>query len=121
MKASLALSMATSWKLAEKYKDRDDIIIAKMDATANEIEEVQVEGFPTIAFIKKETNEIIDYTGKRDLESFDKFLTTGEQEEDTTDDDSDDYPDEDYPDEDYPDDATFYWAFGKNSFIIQQF
>jgi len=32
-----------------------------------------------------------------------------------------DYDKEDYPDEDSIMDATFYWAFGKNSFIIQQF
>ena len=32
-----------------------------------------------------------------------------------------DYDKEDYPDEDSLMDATFYWAFGKNSFIIQQF
>ena len=34
-----------------------------MDATANEIEEVQVEGFPTLKLFKKETNEIVDYRG----------------------------------------------------------
>ena len=32
-----------------------------------------------------------------------------------------DYDKEDYPDEDSIMDATMYWAFGKNSFIIQQF
>ena len=50
-------------ELAEHFKDSSDVIIAKMDATANEIEEVQVEGFPTLKLFKKETNEIVDYRG----------------------------------------------------------
>ena len=32
-----------------------------------------------------------------------------------------DYNKEDYPDEESIMDNTFYWAFGKDSFIIQQF
>merc|ERR1712209_291410 len=61
-------------KLGEKYKDHESIVIAKMDSTANELEEVKVQGFPTINLFKKGTNEIVDYNGDRTLEGFSKFL-----------------------------------------------
>merc|ERR1711962_38191 len=61
-------------ELGEKFKDSADIVIAKMDATANEVEEVKVEGFPTIKLFKKGDNKIIDYNGKRTLEGMAAFL-----------------------------------------------
>merc|ERR1712128_41518 len=61
-------------KLGEKYADHPTIVIAKMDSTGNELEEVKVSGFPTIKLFKKETNEIIDYNGERTEEGFVKFL-----------------------------------------------
>merc|ERR1712142_1095028 len=67
--------LAPIWdKLGEKYKDHESIVIAKMDSTANELEEVKVQGFPTIKLFKKETNEIVDYNGDRTEEGFSKFL-----------------------------------------------
>jgi len=64
-------------ELGEKFKDSEDIVIAKMDSTANEIEEVKVEGFPTIKLFKKGDNSIIDYNGKRTLEGMAAFLESG--------------------------------------------
>merc|ERR1711902_35358 len=61
-------------KLGEKYKDHESIVIAKMDSTANELEEVKVQLFPSINLFKKGTNEIVDYNGDRTLEGFSKFL-----------------------------------------------
>merc|ERR1712154_7271 len=61
-------------ELGEKYKDHETIVIAKMDSTANELEEVKVQGFPTIKLFKKGTNEIVDYNGDRTEEGFSKFL-----------------------------------------------
>merc|ERR1712117_514803 len=67
--------LAPIWdKLGEKYKDHESIVIAKMDSTANELEEVKVQGFPTIKLFKKGTNEVVDYNGDRTLEGFSKFL-----------------------------------------------
>jgi len=67
--------LAPIWdKLGEKYKDHESIVIAKMDSTANELEEVKVQGFPTIKLFKKGTNEIVDYNGDRTVEGFSKFL-----------------------------------------------
>jgi len=61
-------------ELGEKYKDHETIVIAKMDSTANELEEVKVQGFPTIKLFKKGTNEIVDYNGDRTVDGFSKFL-----------------------------------------------
>ncbi|KAH9365426.1 hypothetical protein HPB48_003216 [Haemaphysalis longicornis] len=63
-------------ELAEKYKDRDDILIVKMDSTANELEHTKIGSFPTIKLYKKETNEAVDYNGERTLEGLSKFLDT---------------------------------------------
>lgn len=43
--------MASAWEaLAEKYRDREDIVIAELDATANELEAFSVHGYPTLKF-----------------------------------------------------------------------
>jgi len=64
-------------KLGEKYKDDESILIGKMDSTVNELEDIKVQGFPTIKLIQKETNKIIDYNGERTLDGFVKFLESG--------------------------------------------
>jgi len=64
-------------KLGEKYKDHESIVIAKMDSTANEVEQVKVQGFPTIKLFKKGDNKIVDYSGERTLEGMSKFLESG--------------------------------------------
>lgn len=64
-------------ELAEKFKDNEEIVVAKMDSTANEIEKVKVQSFPTLKYFPKDSEEIIDYTGGRKLEDFVKFLESG--------------------------------------------
>lgn len=67
--------LAPTWdKLGEKYADHENIIIAKMDSTANEIEDVKIQSFPTIKFFPAGSNKIVDYSGDRTLEGFTKFL-----------------------------------------------
>uniref|UniRef100_A0A914S838 Protein disulfide isomerase n=1 Tax=Parascaris equorum TaxID=6256 RepID=A0A914S838_PAREQ len=51
-----------------------------MDATANEVEDVKIQSFPTIKFFPANSNKIVDYTGERTLEGFTKFLESGGKE-----------------------------------------
>uniref|UniRef100_A0A3B4Z551 protein disulfide-isomerase n=1 Tax=Seriola lalandi dorsalis TaxID=1841481 RepID=A0A3B4Z551_SERLL len=89
-------------QLGEKYADHDDIIIAKMDATANEVESLDIRGFPTLKYFPT----VVDYTGKRDLETMSKFLDDGgvlpKEESDEEEDDEDE--DEEDEEEDKEDD-----------------
>lgn len=64
-------------QLGEKYKDNDKLIIAKMDATANELEDVKITSFPTLTLYKKETNKAVEYNGERTLEGLSKFIESG--------------------------------------------
>merc|ERR1719447_98805 len=56
--------------LGEQEKLTDLVVLAKMDGTANEsaVESIQVEGFPTIFFVKAGQKEPIEYDGGRKAE-----------------------------------------------------
>merc|ERR1712024_106620 len=70
--------LAPTWdKLGEKFEDNADIVIAKMDSTGNELEDIKIQGFPTIKLFKKGDNKIVNYNGERTLEAMTKFLETG--------------------------------------------
>jgi protein disulfide-isomerase A1 len=64
-------------ELAEKFKDNSEIVIAKMDSTANEVAEVKVQSFPTLKFFPKGGGEVVDYSGERTLEALSKFVASG--------------------------------------------
>ncbi|KAI6202382.1 Protein disulfide-isomerase [Aphelenchoides besseyi] len=71
-------SLQPIWdKLGEKYKDHENIVIAKMDSTANELADVKIQSFPTIKFFPAGSNKVVDYTGERTLDGFTKFLESG--------------------------------------------
>jgi len=61
-------------KLGEHYQDNESVIIAKMDATANEVPEPEVRGFPTIYFFPADNKEGVKYENERDLESFIEYI-----------------------------------------------
>lgn len=59
--------------LGNTFKDIDSVVIAKIDATANELESPNVEGFPTLYFYKAGASEPVKYEGgrsARDLEDY---------------------------------------------------
>ncbi|XP_059608603.1 protein disulfide-isomerase [Phlebotomus argentipes] len=64
-------------QLGEKFKDNDKVVIAKMDATANELEHTKISSFPTLKFYKKGDNAVVDYNGERTLEALAKFVESG--------------------------------------------
>jgi len=61
-------------ELGEAYKADDNVIIAKMDATANGLPKgVNVQGFPTIIFFDAD-GKTVTYEGERELASFKSFI-----------------------------------------------
>ncbi|KAJ2005782.1 protein disulfide-isomerase precursor [Coemansia sp. RSA 2322] len=104
-------------KLGGILKQNKNLVIAKMDAIANDIPSaepaLQVGGFPTIVLVRGEDNTIVEYNGNRSLESliefieenaansitYDKDLLKDKEDEDEEEDDNDD---EDAKDEDKP-------------------
>jgi len=68
--------LAPIWdNLAAAYAEVKDLVIAKIDATANEVEGLEIRGYPTLKFYPKFNKTGVDYEGERDLESFKKFLS----------------------------------------------
>jgi len=61
--------------LATRLKENKNLVIAKMDATANEVESVMIEGFPTIKFYPSNNKgSPIDYEGERSESGFVEFI-----------------------------------------------
>uniref|UniRef100_A0A914V9R8 Protein disulfide-isomerase n=1 Tax=Plectus sambesii TaxID=2011161 RepID=A0A914V9R8_9BILA len=62
-------------ELGDKLED-EDVIIAKMDATANDVPpKFEVKGFPTIFWVPKDKkNSPVAYQGAREVDDFVKFI-----------------------------------------------
>jgi len=63
-------------ELAKKLQDESDIVIAKMDATANDVPSLyDVKGFPTLYFVPKNSKKSpLRYNGGRETDDFIKYL-----------------------------------------------
>ncbi|NXN26991.1 PDIA2 isomerase, partial [Nycticryphes semicollaris] len=72
-------AMAAAWEeLGERYKDHEDIVIAELDATANELENITIQGFPTLHYFPAGPDKkMVEYKSTRDVETFSKFLENG--------------------------------------------
>ncbi|EFA00647.1 protein disulfide-isomerase [Tribolium castaneum] len=84
-------------KVGEHFKDDKSVVVAKIDATANELEHTKITSFPTLKFYPKGGNNVIEYNGPRTFEGLVKFIESGgvdgagvdePVEEETEDDDS---------------------------------
>ncbi|XP_069840384.1 protein disulfide-isomerase A2 [Dendropsophus ebraccatus] len=65
-------------ELGEKYKDHENVIIAKIDGTANEIDGMRVRGYPNLRFFPAGPGrKMIEYTKNRTVELFSKFIDSG--------------------------------------------
>ena len=68
-------SLAPIWEeLAKDVEGMDDLIIAKMDSTENEVTGVEVQGFPTLIFYPKDNKTGVKFEGDRDLSAFKTYL-----------------------------------------------
>lgn len=72
--------LAPVWDdLGELYKKHSDkVVIAKMDATANDVPPsggFAVNSFPTLKFKKAGSKEFVDYEGERTLDGFVEFIS----------------------------------------------
>jgi len=68
-------SLEPEWnKLGKEFARDESVLIGKMDATANEVEEVDVSGFPTIYFWKAGAKEGVKYNGGRTSEEMVKYV-----------------------------------------------
>lgn len=60
--------------VGEHFKNNENIVIAKCDATANEVERVPVTGFPTLKFFPANSADFIDYDGARTKEGIIEWI-----------------------------------------------
>uniref|UniRef100_A0A915KVD5 protein disulfide-isomerase n=1 Tax=Romanomermis culicivorax TaxID=13658 RepID=A0A915KVD5_ROMCU len=67
-------------QLGKEYKNSEKYTIAKMDATANELEDIKIQSFPTLKLFVANSNKIIDFAGERTLEGMKKFLESDGKE-----------------------------------------
>ncbi len=72
--------LAPIWdELGDKFADNDNVVIAKMDSTANEIDVdgVAVKGFPTLFFFKGDDKaHPVAYSGARELDDLEEYIKT---------------------------------------------
>jgi len=69
-------ALAPTWdELAKDTADIEDLVIAKFDATANEVAGLNIRGYPTLKFYPKGNKDGVDYSGDRQLGDFQKWLS----------------------------------------------
>ena len=70
------IDLAPMWyELAMEVMDIDDLVIAIFDATANEVEGLSIEEYPTFMFYPKDDKSGQKYEGDHDSAAFRKYLS----------------------------------------------
>jgi len=68
-------ALTPKWEeLGEHVKDIKDLVIAKMDSTVNEVEGVEIKGYPTLKWYPKGNKKGEDYNDGREVKDFKEFL-----------------------------------------------
>jgi len=68
-------ALAPTWdELAVAVKDIPDLVIAKFDATLNEVAGLEIRGYPTLKFYPKDNKAGVDYNAGRELGDFKTWL-----------------------------------------------
>jgi protein disulfide-isomerase A1 len=68
--------LAPTWEqLAAEFKDVPGLVIAKFDATANEVDGLEIRGYPTLKFYPRGNKQNpVDYDGGREFDDFKKWI-----------------------------------------------
>ena len=68
--------LAPIWEqLANDLKDVPNLVIAKFDATTNEVDGLEIRGYPSLKFYPRGSKESpVEYNGGRELEDFKVWL-----------------------------------------------
>lgn len=71
-------------ELGKRFKGSDNVIIAKMDATKNDVPDpaVKITGYPTLMFFDGEGGSPEEYEGQRSLEALADYINKNAPEED---------------------------------------
>ena len=69
-------ALAPHWdQIGDDVNDIPDLIIAKFDATENEVSGLEVRGYPTLKWFPKGNKEGIDYDGEREFDGIKKWIS----------------------------------------------
>lgn len=73
--------LAPIWEqLAQEFKDVPGLVIGKFDSTTNEVDGLEVKGYPTLKFYPRGNKaNPVDYDGGREFEDFKKWILENSQ------------------------------------------
>ncbi|ESN93312.1 hypothetical protein HELRODRAFT_194128 [Helobdella robusta] len=61
-------------ELGERYAQNPKVLVAKMDSTTNELENMDIKNFPSVKLFIRGTKDVVDYSGERSLMAISAFV-----------------------------------------------